>query len=205
MLAVVIILSTASAQYRISFELILNHLRAGYRRNRYINQPGHLQLGLQVMLSQLPMLLAYFIAPKVWEFVRWRQCQRRRHFNFRLFNAAAPACSLSSELNWPCGSFHAARHNTLNQVVGHVKRGWTFAGVQNAQPSTGAGADIKQPAALLEGLSDQIDCFGNMRDLGCHRGCHSLILPVDNAQHPFGGFEVDSRRRWVAFLSHEMA
>jgi hypothetical protein len=57
-----------------------------------------------------------------------------------------------------------------------LKRRGALGSVQNAEPSAGAGSDVKQTPARAQQLHDPIHCLSNMRNLSGYRRSYLLIV-----------------------------
>ncbi len=76
-----------------------------------------------------------------------------------------------------------------------------FAGIQDAEPARGAGADVDQPA-LAERCRDGIDRPGDLGQQLADRQRDLLILLIDDAQHLQGRQLVDLDAGRVAGLGN---
>ena len=98
----------------------------------------------------------------------------------------------------------AARDDALHHVRRHAEGGRTFRGIQHAQPPAGAGADVEEPSAALEGRDDGIHRARDGGNLALHGGRHLAVLRVDDAQHLFRGQRVDARRCRVGLFGEKI-
>ena len=72
----------------------------------------------------------------------------------------------------------AAGNETHHQVGGHAEGGGALGGIQHAQAAAGAGAHIKQPSALFQGVNGPLHRFGNVGQQRLNGLGDSGVLPV---------------------------
>ena len=88
----------------------------------------------------------------------------------------------------------AAGDDSLHQIGRNGKSGRTLRGIEHAQASAGARADVKQAAALFHRRDDRIHCPRNGRNLTSHRIRHFRVFAIDHFEHPLGGKRIDGGR-----------
>ena len=76
----------------------------------------------------------------------------------------------------------ASRHDALDEVVGDAEGGRALAGIEHAEPSTGAGTDIQQAAAVAESLGDGVHGGRDAGQFGSHTVDGESILLVHQSQ-----------------------
>ena len=94
--------------------------------------------------------------------------------------------------------------NPLHHFRIGAESGGTFRCIQHPQPPAGAGADIKQPPAVLEGLHQEVHRLGNIGDLRLHDPGNGMILAVNDAQDLLAVQVVDVLRGRIAHLGDQL-
>src|ERR1019366_1255022 len=102
------------------------------------------------------------------------------------------------------GSF-PARDDALDEIGRNVESGRAFSGIEHAEAAAGAGADVEEPAAAVEGRYDGIRGAGDLRDFRGDSIGDLAVLIADDPEHG-GGIElIDAGRGRVGLFCEQLA
>ena len=99
----------------------------------------------------------------------------------------------------------AASDDPYYLLRARAERRRAFAGIEDPEAAGGAGANVDQAPAVLDGGSDFIHHLGNLRQIGGDRLGYQLVLLVDNRQHVDGGQGVYIGAIGIAALGQQCA
>ena len=94
----------------------------------------------------------------------------------------------------------AASDYKLDHAGINVKRWRTFDGIERSNASAGAGADIDEPAASRQCVSDEFDRLRNLREGSLYGRCDLGIFGVNDASDFECGFAIKIARGGVGLF-----
>src|SRR5271165_1116910 len=77
--------------------------------------------------------------------------------------------------------FGTSGHDELHGAWIGVEGGLDFGGVESAEASAGAGADVDEASAVAEAGDDEVDGAGDLREGAAHGGGDGCVFAVDEA------------------------
>ena len=97
----------------------------------------------------------------------------------------------------------ASSHDADHHVLGDAVSGGAFGGVEHAEASAGAGADVEETAAILEGGDDGVHRAGDVRDFARHGLGDLAVFIVDDTKDILRGKRIDSRGSGVRLFGEQ--